>query len=189
VVAPVQDLFGFVVERAEDENGPWTEISEALQFPEEVECESIPATNIWAADSTFSFYDTSAVSKNIYWYRVRAADYGGNVGDASAPIETYTFSYERPPQPVNITVNQVSGMCALEITWYPAYDTPYLGFTVFRSTTQDCCYRQISPIIQGNTFIDDRIMAGKPYWYKVQYFGKDGNRSPVSDAHSGLVAP
>jgi hypothetical protein len=189
VVAPVQDLFGFVIERAEDTSGPWIEISEALLFPEEVECESIPPVNIWAADTTFSFNDTNAVSKKIYWYRVRAADYGGNIGEPSAPIETYTFDYEMPAQPENITVSQVSGLCALEITWDPAYDSRYLGFVVFRSTTQDCCYRQISPVIQGNTFVDNKIAGSKTYWYKIQYFGRDGNRSPVSDPHSGLATP
>ncbi len=189
VSAPVQDLFGFIVERADTVSGPWKRVSDSLIFDTAFGCEDIPATNIWAADTTFSFLDKTVEPKKIYWYRVRGADYGGNIGDPSVPIETYTFDFSKPPQPTDLSVNQAPGECALRITWNPPYDTTYLGFAVFRSSFPDQGYRQISPIVQSNEFIDNKIMEGKEYWYKVQYFGKDGNRSTVPDPESAMTTP
>jgi len=189
IAPPVQDLFGFIIERAESETGPWIQVSDTLDFPTSFGCEDIPATNIWAADSIFSFYDTTVVPKKTYWYRVRGADYGKNIGDPSVPIETYTYSITGPPQPTGVSVNQVPGECAIRINWNPTYDTTYLGFAIFRSSSADQGYRQVSPIIQDNEYIDNTIVAEKEYWYKVQYFGKDGNRSPVSDPKNGMATP
>jgi hypothetical protein len=189
VSSPVQDLFGFIVERAEKEAGPYIRVSDSLKFPTAVSCEDIPATNIWAADSVFSFADTTVQEKKVYWYRVRAADYGGNIGNPSVPIETYTYDLGAPPTPFNLGASQPSGQCALEISWRPAYDTTYSGFVVFRSTNSSGGYLQISPIVRGNKFLDNKIIANREYWYKVQYFAKNGNRSRVSGAEKGKATP
>jgi hypothetical protein len=189
VAPPVQDLFGFIVERSEKEAGPYNRVSDSLVFDKAFGCEDIPATNIWAADSVFSFVDTTVEEKKVYWYRIRAADYGGNIGDPCIPIETYTYNLGVPPTPFNTSVTQPSGQCALEISWQPAYDTTYTGFVVFRSTDSSKGYRQISPIIKGNKFLDNKIIANKVYWYKIQYFAKNGNRSLVSGAQNGTATP
>jgi len=188
VSPPVQDLFGFIVERSETGAAPWIQVSDTLEF-EEFGCEDIPATNIEVANTTFSFLDTTVVPKTTYWYRVRAADYGKNIGDSSVSIETYTYDITGPPEPINLAVVQPSGECALKITWEPSYDTTYLGFVVFRSRSADKGYRQISKIITGNEFIDNKVVANRWYWYKIQYFAINGNRSLVSDSKKGKVMP
>ncbi len=192
VSSPVQDLFGFLVDRAEKEAGPYKRISDTLIFPTAVDCDDIPATNIWAADSVFSFIDTTVEEKKVYWYRVRAADYGGNKGRPSIPIETYTYNIGPPPTPTDLKVAQApasKAKCALLIEWKPAYDTKYAGFVVFRSSDPATGYRQISPIIRGNRFLDDKVIGNKDYYYKIQYFGKNGNRSLVSAAKNGKATP
>jgi hypothetical protein len=189
VAPPVQDLFGFMVYRAEKEAGPYKRISDTLIFPAVVRCEDIPATNIWAADSVFSFVDTTVQEKKVYWYRIKAADYGGNIGEPCVPIETYTYDLGAPTTPFNLSVTQTSGQCALTIAWKPIYDSKYAGFVVFRSSDATKGYRQISPIIRDNKFTDNKIIANKEYWYKVQYFAKNGNRSPVSGAQKGKATP
>jgi len=189
ISSPVQDLFGFIVERSEKENGDYKRISDSLVFDTAISCEDIPATNIWAADSVFSFMDTTVEEKKVYWYRVRAADYGGNIGDPSVPIETYTYNIGPPPTPTDLQVNQPSGECALLIEWKPEYKEEYIGFVVFRSSDPAEGYRQISSIIRGNKFLDNKVIANKDYWYKVQYFAKNGNRSLVSTAKNGKAMP
>jgi len=191
VSSPVQDLFGFMVYRADKENGTYKRVSDSLIFDEEVDCEDIPATNTWAADSVFSFIDTTVQEKKVYWYRVKAADYGGNIGDPSVPIETYTYNIGPPPKPHHLQVTQSSGKvkCALLIEWKPSYDKGYKGFVVFRSTDPAKGYRQISPIVRGNKFLDNTIIANKDYYYKVQCFAENGNRSLVSAAKNGKATP
>ena len=185
VAPPVQDLFGFIVERSKTGSKPWKQISPDLKFPKGVVCKDIPATNIWAADSIFFFSDTTVSAKETYWYRIKGADYGSNVGNPSAPIETYTFDYADLPRPVITGIQEIKKPRGLKIEWKPVFDTQYQGFILFRSLSQGAGYRQISPFVKGNTLIDNKVMAGKTYWYKIQYFSKEGHRSPVSVQKSG----
>jgi hypothetical protein len=189
VSSPVQDLFGFIVERAEKEAGPYKRVSDSLIFPTAIDCDDIPATNIWAADSVFSFMDTTVEEKKVYWYRVKAADYGGNIGKPSVPIETYTYNLGPPPTPKDLKVTQPAKLCALLIEWKPDYDKEYAGFVVFRSSDPTTGYRQISPILKESKFLDDKVIGNKDYYYKVQYFAKNGNRSLVSTAKNGKATP
>jgi hypothetical protein len=189
VSSPVQDLFGFMVYRAEKEGGDYKRVSDTLIFPTVIDCDDIPATNAWAADSVFSFIDTTVEEKKVYWYRVKAADYGGNIGDPSIPVETYTYNLGPPPTPDNLQITQPSGKCALLIEWKPAYDPDYAGFVVFRSSDPSEGYRQISPIIKESKFLDNTVIGNKDYYYKVQYFAKNGNRSLVSTAKNGKATP
>jgi len=189
VPSPVQDLFGFIVERAEKETGPYKRVSDSLIFPTVIDCDDIPATNIWAADSVFSFIDTTVEEKKVYYYRVRAADYGGNIGDPSVPIETYTYNIGPPPTPKDLKVTQPSGECALLIEWKPEYEKEYAGFVVFRSSDPANEYRQISPILRESKFLDNTVIDNKDYYYKVQYFATNGNRSLVSAAKNGKATP
>ena len=189
VAPPVQDLFGFTVERSETGSDPWVRVSPKLKFPETFTCGDIPATNIWAEDSVFSFLDTTVIEKKTYWYRIYGSDYTQNDGNRSVPIETYTYNFSGPPKPTIVSVTQSAKPCGLQIVWTPAYDKSHLGFAVFRSTSKDCCYRQISPIVTDNKYIDDKVTAGQSYWYKIQYFDTDGNRSLVSNLKIGVVKP
>ena len=187
IAPPVQDLFGFVVERSESESGPWTQVSPNLKFPAQITCQEISASNIWKADSVFSFIDTTVTEKKTYWYRVAGADYSRNFGKPSVPIETYTYNFSGPPKPAIVSVSKSQDPCGLEIIWTPNYNTNYLGFTVFRSSSKKCCFRQISPVVKDNHYIDEWVVEGETYWYKIQYFDTNGNRSFVSDAKSGNV--
>ena len=189
VSSPVQDLFGFIVERAEKETGPYKRVSDSLTFPTAIDCDDIPATNIWAADSVFSFIDTTVEEKKVYYYRVKAADYGGNIGKPSVPIETYTYNLGPPPTPKALQVTQPSGKCELLIEWKPDYNNEYAGFVVFRSSDPTTGYRQISPILRESKFLDNKVIGNKDYYYKVQYFAKNGNRSLVSTAKNGKATP
>jgi len=189
VSSPVQDLFGFMVYRAEKESGHYKRVSDTLIFPEKIDCKDIPATNVWAADSVFSFVDTTVQEKKVYWYKIKAADYGGNIGEASVPIETYTYNIGPPPTPKNLQVTQPSGKCALLIEWKPEYDKDYKGFVVFRSSELSKGYRQISPIVKDSRYLDNTVIGNKDYYYKVQYFAKNGNRSLVSTAKNGKATP
>jgi len=156
--------------------------------PERCNCEDIPATNIWAEDSIFSFLDTTVQPKTTYYYRVKAADYLGNIGEPSVPVETYTFDFALPPKPFNVKVNPAEG-CKLEITWEPGFTGDYLGFVVFRSENPTRGFIQISPLLKVNKYMDRTVVKGKEYWYRVQCIGKNGNHSRPSASVKGVISP
>ncbi|MBN1755165.1 hypothetical protein JW877_03025, partial [bacterium] len=189
VTPPIQDLYGFMVERRKVTETSWDTISPKLNFPEpDYICDSIPATNIWAEDCVFVFVDTTAVPESTYFYRVRGADYLGNIGDPSAIQKTYTFDFSQPEQPVISSVTEVAGACALKIVWSPVYIPDYLGFVVFRKS-DNSPFRQISDLIRENSFVDYEVGENITYTYKVQYFGPQGNRSDPSAPVTGIVSP
>lgn len=181
VAPPIQDLFGFIVERAGDPAGPWEQVSPDLSVPDPatIGCKTIPATSNWA-DSMFSYLDTKNIQpKTNYWYRVKGVDYMGNRGDVSPEIGTFAYDRHLPTQPVNLQVTDTTD-CTMTLTWDPVYKTDYLGFVVFRSKKFDSGYFQVSPIIRENKFKDEHLVPGETYYYQVQYYAKDGNRSMPS---------
>ena len=186
VAPPVQDLFGFIVERADtSDTTVWDTLTKKLRFPTTVKCESLPSMTIWAQDTIFSFVDSTAKAKEHYFYRVRCADVGGNVSAPSASVGTFTFSFKFPTRPHIRRVTPASD--GLIIKWTPAYDSTLLGFLVFRSENPTTGYIQISPLIRSDHFKDKLITKGKTYWYKVQALHKSGNRSVPSAAKSGKL--
>jgi fibronectin type 3 domain-containing protein len=188
VQSPIQDLFGFIVERAGDPNGPWIQVSPSLHLPDpaSIGCKEISATNAWA-DSTFSYLDTSGVrEKTKYWYRVKAVDYMGNAGSASPEIGTFAFDRHLPEMPANVQTSS-GGKCIVRVTWDPGYDSTQLGFAVFRSKAPGSGYHQVSPIVRGNSFDDRQVASGETYYYRVQYYARNGNRSLSSAARSHTV--
>jgi len=181
VSPPIQDLFGFIVERATDPAGLWEKISPDLAVPDPstVGCKCIPATSNWA-DSMFSYLDTKDIRPKInYWYRVRGVDYMGNAGNPSPEIGTFAYDRHLPALPMNLQIVDTT-QCTMTLTWDPSYNAEYLGFVVFRSKKFDSGYHQISPIIRENKFKDEHLVRGETYYYQVQYYAKDGNRSKPS---------
>jgi hypothetical protein len=186
VAPPVQDLFGFVVERATDTAGPWSKVSPALNLPDpkKMTCESLPPVSKWQ-DTTWRWLDSAGVLPDTaYWYRVRGVDYLGNKGPNSAAIGTFTYSRALPPTPTGL---KASGSGVVTLAWQPAFDTTYLGFAVFRSRIATSGFHQVSPLVRGNSYDDRGAVSGQTCYYRVQYYAKDGNRSEPSAALSYSV--
>ncbi len=180
VSPPIQDLYGFIVERAPSESGPWTIVSPALKLPDptRLTCESIPPVSKWQ-DTTWRFIDTSgAKPETVYWYRVRGVDYLGNEGAASVAIATFTYTRGLPPVPTALKVDAVGGLA--QLSWEPKFDSAWLGFVVFRSHRSTQGYIQVSPLLRTNTFNDHGVVSKETYYYRIQCYARDGNRSEPS---------
>ncbi len=183
VSAPVQDLFGFIVERTDSSSTSWTRVSPELHFPEHPTCQDIQMNSIWSKDTVYSFLDTTVESKTVYKYRVRAADFDGNIGKPSAAISTYTFDFTRPRRPRITNITAVPD--GLRISWEPSFSsTEHKGFIVFRATSASGPFHQISGLVEGNSFTDKNVARGKRFWYRIQLIDRDGNRSKPSPAQS-----
>ncbi len=185
VSAPVQDLFGFVVER-KDTSGTWIRVSPELHFPEKPRCADIQANSIWAPDTVYSFLDTSVVAKVEYTYRVRGADLDGNIGEPSTEVSTYTYDFKHPARPRITSVTSTG--TGIRLQWEPLFSpSEHEGFVVFRSKSSNGPYHQISGLIKGSAFIDKNVIHGQTFWYKVQLIDKSGNRSMPSPARYGQL--
>ncbi len=204
IAAPCQDLGAFHIYRSEQENGTYrwiggVSVEEPPASPVYLSapyrpttpcgCDSIPLVPHEGMKAG-SFIDKTALSNTIYWYRVTSVDQNGNELDPqqSVPYSTFTFKAVGDAKPViKLPINKVTSGCGLELQWTPVFDaSEHMGFVVFRSNSETGVYRQISPIIKANSYIDTAINAKVTYWYKVQAYDSLGRPSQLSAAASAV---
>jgi hypothetical protein len=196
LASPIQDLRAFHIYRSEEENDvpvfiggvltdgtiltePWKGTpAECGDIPAEVDADTVHA----------SFLDTKAEPNHVYWYRVSALDWLGNESEGAdlkkiPAISTFTYTRALPEKPVvSAPPTQAAEGCGLLLSWNPAYaPSAHKGFLVFRSRSSSGNYRQVSPIVQANTYTDASALRGTDYWYRVQAMGPDGTLSEPSD--------
>ncbi len=185
VSAPIQDMKGFIVERRQESEKTF-KVVYADSVPEKVACDDIPVS----ADSVIAskvnrleFTDKNVAAEKVYWYQVRAFDYNGNQSKPSPRISTFTYEMMSMAKPMDLQAAYLR--YRVELAWVPDanhYSKSLRGFVVFRSFGKDGVYRQISGFISQNEFIDKNVQLGMHYWYKVQAFDRNGDRSALSDA-------
>jgi hypothetical protein len=188
ISAPVQDLRAFHVYRSDAELDPpkflacvftdgtvsatpWTGLAPS--------CDDVPAVPDPLA-ARGSYLDATAEPHHIYWYRVSALDWLGNESDGSRltgipSSSTFTYTSDLPVTPSVFTPTPPAGAgCGLDVTWGPTFDPATLrGFVVFRAAL-GAPYRQVSGILQANTFTDITARRGIDYLYCVQSIDRTG---------------
>ncbi len=195
--SPVQDIRAFHVYRSTEERDspefiacvftdgtvsstPWEGIQPS--------CEEIPAepdpTALFGA-----FIDKGVEPHREYWYRVTGVDWLGNESEhdniAAIPaISTFTYSTDLPGTPLVLAPGPTTPTgCGLVVRWAPSFDPGELiGFIVYRSTAPGGPYRQVSPVVQANEFVDETAIRGVEYWYRVQAMDHAGKLSEPSVA-------
>lgn len=197
VSSPVQDLHAFHVYRSKEEDG--SPIFVACIFLDGTmsttpwmgthpSCDDIPAD----PDPTAvfgSFMDKGLEPNQVFWYRVAAVDWLGNESErgnieAIPAISTFTYSKDLPGTPTVLPpATAAPSGCGLVVRWTPFFDpAELLGFIVFRSTSPGGSFRQVSPVIEGNEFVDESAIRGISYWYRVQAMDLTGKLSEPSAA-------
>ncbi len=195
IASPLQDLRAFHVYRGEREDDvpqflgcvlsdgtPWPGRWKGMQPA----CQDIPA-EADPATAHGTYLDATAEPNRVYWYRVSALDWLGNESEGAdltklPAISTFTYARELA---VALSVRQQgdgeSSGCGLTVAWEPEFDSQVLeGFVVFRGPSAVGAYRQVSPVVAGNSFRDMSARRGVDYWYRVQALGKDGLLSAPS---------
>ena len=138
------------------------------------------------ADKNFKFGDT-------YRYIVRSV----SLGTGGAQVESLnsnslsvsprdTF---RPSAPTSITVAAAPGRLSL---FFPANPEPDVaGYNIYRSTDPDLPrdqWTKLNPaLLTRTTFQDEKVEAGKKYYYYMTAVDQVGNVSPPSDVVSETV--
>ncbi|MFC1854218.1 fibronectin type III domain-containing protein, partial [candidate division CSSED10-310 bacterium] len=204
MAAPCQDLGAFHVHRATSEKGSYDwiggiriqkpplktiELKKKFQPSSPAQCDDIPLV-AHKDMKAGSFIDEKVEPKKIYYYKVTAVDQTGNESPLikSPPYSTFTFSAAEPLLPtITPPISKSARKCGLVVKWTPPFDAKkFLGFVVFRSMTETGNYRQISPLIQGNSYEDTAINTHQMYWYQVQVIDSEGRPSSASRPLEGF---
>ncbi|MBN1327468.1 MAG: hypothetical protein JW996_05925 [Candidatus Cloacimonetes bacterium] len=200
IAAPSQDLGVFHIYRSlqEDSGYSWIggltveeppatpiELSEPFAPDSPCNCDVIPLVAHEGMNAG-SFYDKKADPKTIYHYKVLSVDQNGNESkpEESIPYSSYTFKISGSATPIINKITSKSDSCGLLIEWSPAYNpASHLGYIVFRSSSENGIYRQISSLLTASEYNDETINKGPYYWYKVQSYDPDGRPSILSEPY------
>jgi len=188
ISSPVQDLRAFHVYRSDTELGPpqflacvFTDgtVSATPWKGLPPSCDDVPAVPDPLA-ARGSYLDATAAPHRVYWYRVSALDWLGNESDGSHITDipsssTFTYTSDLPIAPSVLPPAPSAGVgCGLEVSWTPPFDPAALqGFVVFRAVAGRP-YRQVSAILDVNSFTDPSARRGVDYLYCVQSIDHTG---------------
>ena len=188
ISSPVQDLRAFHVYRSDAELDPPRFL--ACVFTDGTvsatpwkglvpSCDDVPAVPDPLA-ARGSYLDATAEPHHVYWYRVSALDWLGNESDGSHLADipsssTFTYTSDLPVTPSVLPPAPPAGAgCGLEVSWTPPFDPAALqGFVVFRAASGGP-YRQVSGILDANSFTDLSARRGVDYLYCVQSIDHTG---------------
>lgn len=132
-----------------------------------------------------SFEDRTTEPHRIYWYKVVGIDQAGNEGSLAdaVPVSSFTFKAQQPAAPTGVTVTKVPAPVGLAVRWAPTFDAArHSGFAVFRATAAGGLFRQVESVVAGNELVDQQVVRGQSYWYRVLLVDRLGHLSPLTPA-------
>lgn len=173
------NVLGYNVYRIDDSDDPAREQSQTA-----INTSLVAGTRF--ADRNFKFGDT-------YRYIVRSV----SLGTEGAQVESLNSNVLsvsprdvfRPSAPTSITVAAAPGRLSLFFPANPEMDVA--GYNIYRSTDPDLpkdkWSKLNSALLTRTTFQDEKVEAGKRYYYYLEAVDQVGNVSPPSEVVSEIV--
>ena len=132
--------------------------------------------------TSLNYLDKNLTNGVLYKYNVRAIDAAGNIGDLSndsygSPSE----NDDKPPSKVdNLTVTDAFNG-KLQLKWSDAYDNSGFidHYEIFRDNKSIANTSSLD-------YLDQNLVNGQKYTYKVRAWDASGNSGPFSDPASGI---
>lgn len=132
-----------------------------------------------------SFVDIDLEPATEYFYRVRAANAGGNSAYSNVASATTLPLVVAPAAPTGLTARALSGS-TIELSWSDQSDNE-TAFKVERSTSPDSGFTQIATTpAQSTTFTDSGLSAFTFYYYRVRATNEGGD-SDYSNTASAFL--
>ena len=143
------------------------------------------AANRIAQPTTTTYQDN--VAAGTYYYRVVAADAGGNVGPASNEA-TGTATADQPPSAPG-TLSAVGGLGRVTLAWGAATDDVGVArYDVYRGTTPGFTPAAANRIAQPTTTTYQDNVAAGTYYYRVIAADTAGQSGAASNEATGTAA-
>jgi hypothetical protein len=121
----------------------------------------------------------------------------GGIGKFTVGINSGDAEGALPVKLSHFTVSRTDG--AVIIKWRTESETNNLGFNLYRSENRQGKYVRVNSRLiagAGSTdkphtyqFVDENILAGKTYYYYIEYISLDGakEKSPIIEAIKGTI--
>ena len=129
-----------------------------------------------------------AIASNKFFYKIKAVDKAGNLGDFSAPSYPVVLPDVTPPSAPIIT-KAVGGDGFIKIKWTPCLDDSIKGYIAFKAISIDNAEMEVYvdtisvAAIMGtvcDSLLDLDVVPNTPYYYRIVAVDTAYNRSAPS---------
>ncbi|MFZ0313425.1 MAG: hypothetical protein WAL85_12025, partial [Candidatus Korobacteraceae bacterium] len=143
--------------------------------------------------ATGSYLDKSFAWEQKYEYRITTlSEVSANrmnaavEGDDSPSAEVFTRDIYPPAQPAGLQAvfSSVGQKPFIDLTWAPNLESDLAGYNIFRWVKDGQPQKLNAQLVQVSSYRDEKVEAGKTYFYMVSAVDLRGNESPRSvEAH------
>ena len=133
------------------------------------------------------YFDGPLASGTEYFYRVRATDVGGNVGDPCAAVSAEPLPDTAPSVPVGLAA--LGGGSAIELRWSSGPEVDIDGYHVLRDSTFAFTSPETLGFVAASPFVDSTMPLYSAGWYRIVAEDLTGHLSGASPPVAGIVVP
>jgi hypothetical protein len=149
------------------------------------------STASWSAVALMDEVDGSAT------YSLALADIGSSSAcfldlvDNYGRIIRHPFSPWRPLAPANITVENMVGIVAFDLSWDPSVSTDRFGYNVYRSQAESGPFQRVNQDVIAGTayFRDENLEQLTRYYYRIATVDSSRVPSELSDVVTVATGP
>ncbi|MDH4184493.1 MAG: PEGA domain-containing protein, partial [Nitrospinota bacterium] len=174
-----EEAYGYKVERAEAEEGPWAEIADLRVRDKKL------------VDKPDLKADHQLLDAKTYWYRIVSYNSKGKIGNPTEPV--FAASRPRPAIPANPQLVS-SSVRSLTIAWERHADADVNRYAIYRSQSADGDYKLIKEIRDRSTteYTDEdksgvEMKDSQTYFYRIMAINSGGAESELSPPISGTT--
>jgi hypothetical protein len=109
-------------------------------------------------------------------FKFQARDLEGNIGTDIASGTLFTIDTIPPNQLLDIRAENNNNK--INLTWRS--DEDGLRYNIYRSTSPGVSYSDFYKTVQGSTYIDNNVVSGNTYYYKMSGVDDAGNEGSLS---------
>ncbi len=145
------------------------------------------ATTLVASVSV-TYYDDSAVTEGtLYYYQVRAYNWGG---EGAAAVSNGVVPYRPPGPPGWLTAAPVPGQSSIQLSWAAATPAlfPISGYEIFRGTSPaGAVFHAFLSGQSSVSYTDTGVFDGLIYYYHLRTVDVYGNASTITNVAPAAV--
>lgn len=132
-------------------------------------------------------YDLTGLNPaSSYRFKCVAIDKTGR--QLESEIKTFnTLITTRGEPPVGLKLSKAANSNAIVLNWNSDAGADFAGFAVYKSNTAQGPFNRLGTVTNQNTYIDNDVLAGSKYYYRVTRLSGSGDESSPSNTEAFVM--
>lgn len=167
---PDDEITGYVIFRATEENGEYKKIAE-INNPEE---------------NSFIDKDSPLKDNAIYYYKIASYNSAGVSSDLSSPMSSTTKALPSIPKGLSAKSGEVK---QITLMWEPNLEKDIKVYNIYRVVSDDENFKIIASVKGKTNYIDADLKDGAKYTYSIEAVDEDNLISERSSLVTAMTKP